>query len=84
MCPGYDTKQSDGEVSVMLEFWEMQNTSSLPSLPGSLWLRVAAPDNVLSIGQVELNSVLMLNWIAWNRTVATFKLRTYAKLNCLK
>ena len=25
----------------------------------------------------------MLNWIAWNRTVLTFKLRTYAKLNCL-
>ena len=22
-CPGYDTKQSDGEVQVMLELWEM-------------------------------------------------------------
>ena len=22
-CPCYDTKQSDGEASVMLEFWEM-------------------------------------------------------------
>ena len=29
-------------------------------------------------------TVLMLNWIVWNRTVLTFKLRTYAKLNCLK
>ena len=26
----------------------------------------------------------MLNWIVWNRTVFTFKLCTYAKLNCLK
>ena len=31
-CPGYDTKQSDGEVPVMLELWGMQNNSSLPSL----------------------------------------------------
>ena len=33
---GYDIKQSDGEVPVMLELWGMQSTSSLPSLPGSL------------------------------------------------
>ena len=33
----YDTKQSDGEASLMLELWEMQSTSSLPSLPGPLW-----------------------------------------------
>ena len=37
-CPGYDTKQSDGEVPAM---W---NTPSLPSLPGSLWPGVVAPD----------------------------------------
>ena len=30
-CLGYDTKQSDGEVPVMLEFWAMQSTPSLPS-----------------------------------------------------
>ena len=29
-CPGNDTKQSDGEVPVMLELWGMQSTSSLP------------------------------------------------------
>ena len=34
-CPGHDTKQSDGEVSVMLELWGMQSTSLLPSLPRS-------------------------------------------------
>ena len=36
-CPGYDIKQSDGEVPVMLELWEMQSTPLLPSLPGPLW-----------------------------------------------
>ena len=35
-CPGYDTKQSDGEVSVMLELWGMWSTSSLPLLSGLL------------------------------------------------
>ena len=30
----YDTKKSDGEASVVLELWEMQRTSLLPSLPG--------------------------------------------------
>ena len=35
-CPRYDTKQSDGEVLVMLKLWRMQSTSLLPSLPGSL------------------------------------------------
>ena len=32
----YDTKQSDGVVSVMLEFWGMQGTSSLQLLSGPL------------------------------------------------
>ena len=35
-CPGYDTKQFDGEVPVMLELWGMQSTPLLPSLPGPL------------------------------------------------
>ena len=71
-CPGYDTKQSDGEVSVMLELWGMWSTLSLALLPGSLWLGVVAPDRVLSMGQIELNCVIMLNRIVWNRTVLTF------------
>ena len=53
-------KQSDGEVPVMLELWEMRSTHSLPSLPGSLWPRVVAPYRVLSMGQIELNCKLML------------------------
>ena len=49
-CPGYDTKQSDGKVPVMLELWGMQSTLSLPSLPGPLWPGVVAPDRALSMG----------------------------------
>ena len=30
--PAYDTKQSDGEVLVILQLWGMQSTPSLPSL----------------------------------------------------
>ena len=71
--PGYDTKQSDGEVPVILELWRMQSTPSLLSLPGPLWPGVIAPDRVLSMGQIEVNCVFTLNWIAWNRTVYMFK-----------
>ena len=54
-CPGYDTKQSDGEFPVMLELWGMWSTSSLPLLTGTLSLRVVVSDGVISIGQIELN-----------------------------
>ena len=60
----------------------MRSTSLLPSLPGPLWPGVVAPDRVLRLGQIELNFVFTLNWIAWNRTVLTFKLGTYAKMDC--
>ena len=33
----YDTKQSDGEVPVILELWKMRSVPSLPSLRGPLW-----------------------------------------------
>ena len=80
----YDTKQSDGEVPVMMELWRRWSTPLFPSFPGSLWPTVVAPDRVLSMGWIDLNCVLMLDWIAWNRTVLTLKLYTYARLNCLK
>ena len=35
-CPGYDTKSSDGDVPVMLEFGGIWSTPSLPSLPDPL------------------------------------------------
>ena len=44
-CPGNDTKQSDGEVPVMLELWGMWSTPSLPLLPAPLWPRMVAPDS---------------------------------------
>ena len=37
-CPGYDTKQSDGETPIMLELWEIGSTPSLPLLPCPLLL----------------------------------------------
>ena len=71
----YGTKQS---VPVMLELCGMWNTISLPSFPGLVRAGVVAPDRVQSMGQIELNCV------GWDGTVFAFKLRTYAKLNCLK
>ena len=55
ICLRYDTKQSDGEVPVLLELWEMQSIPSLPSLPGPLLPIVVAPGRVISMGQIELN-----------------------------
>ena len=49
-CPGYDTKQSDGEVPAVLELWGIWSTPSLPSLPSPLWPGVVAPDRALSMG----------------------------------
>ena len=48
--PGYDTKQSDGEVPAVLELWGMRSTPSLPSLLGPLWPGVVAPDRAPSMG----------------------------------
>ena len=65
----YDTKQSDDEVLVMLELCGMQSTPSLPLVPGSLWPGVVTPDGARAMGLIELNCMLMLNWIVWIRTV---------------
>ena len=63
----YDTKSYGGATA-------MWNTPLLPLLPGQLWPGVVAPDRVLSLGQIGLNSVLMLNWIIWNRSVYMYKM----------
>ena len=39
----------------------MRGTPLLPSLPGLLWPEVVAPDRVISIGQIELKRICMLN-----------------------
>ena len=62
----------------------MRSTSSLPLLPGPFWPGVIALYWVLSMGQIELNSMLLLNVITLNRTILIYKLRTYAKMTCLK
>ena len=49
-CPGYDTKQSDGKVPVVLGLWGVQSTPSLPLLPGPLWPSMVAPAGALSMG----------------------------------
>ena len=53
----------------MLELEGMWCTPSLSLLPGPLWPGVVGPDRVLSMSQIELNSILMQNWVFWNRTV---------------
>ena len=80
----YDTKRSDGEAYVMLELWGIRSTSSLQSLPDLIWPGVVAPNWVLCMGQVELNVVRMLNWIASSRTLFNFQLCIDVKLNCMK
>ena len=42
-CLEYNTKQSDGEVTVMLELWGMWNIPSFPLISGPLWSGMAAP-----------------------------------------
>ena len=64
-CPGYDTKQIWWWDSSNIGALRKVDTPSLPMLPDPLWLGVASPDRVLSMGQIELNRVLMLNWIVW-------------------
>ena len=45
----------------MLELWVMQGTPLWPSLPGPLLTRVVVPDRLLSMDQIELNCVFMLD-----------------------
>ena len=45
----------------MLELWGMQSIPLLPLFLGPLWPKVVAPNRVLSMGQIELKCVLMLN-----------------------
>ena len=60
-CPRCDIKPSDGKAPSMLKIWRIRNTASLPSLPGPPCPGVVAPDRVLSMGQIEINCVLILD-----------------------
>ena len=59
-CPGYDTKQSDGESPIILENAE-DPFIAIP--PRCTLAGVVASDRVLSIDQIEPNSVLRPNGI---------------------
>ena len=59
--PGYDTKQTHGEVPLMLVLWGIWSSPSLLSLPVPLWPGFGAPDRVQCMSQIELNFVLMQN-----------------------
>ena len=52
-CHGYDIKQSDGEAPAV-KLWGIWRTPSLPSLPGPLWHGMAAPQRVVSKGQIAV------------------------------
>ena len=58
------TKQSNNETPAILELWGMRSIPSLPSLPSLLCSGVVASDRALSVGQIELDCVLMLKLIA--------------------
>ena len=62
-CPAYDTKKSDSEAPGMLEL------RGMPSFSSPLWPRVVAPNWILSIGQIELNRVLIFQTIQFSITV---------------
>ena len=69
----FDSKQFDSEVPLILELWRIRSTLVLLSLPCPLCTGVVTPEKVLSMSQIELNNVLMRNWIVWNRTVFCIK-----------
>ena len=54
----YDTKQSDGEVPVMLGLWGIWSTPSLPLLPGPLRPGMVALDRALYMAEIELTAYL--------------------------
>ena len=88
------TKKGARGVMVIVAGIGHGDTSSNPGLVafhialiplGKVWIQLFSLQLwVNSMGQIELNCELIQNGITWKRTVVTFKLRTYTKLNCLK
>ena len=74
-CPGYVTKPSDDEASV-LELWGIWSIPLLPLHTGSLWPEVVVLVWVSSVGQIKLfNNLLHLKPFNCMQTVDV-------KLNC--
>ena len=59
------TQQSDGGILVMLDLLGNAEYPFIAIAPSSI---LAATDRVLSRSQIERKCVLMLNWIALDRT----------------
>ena len=59
MCPGYETKQSDGEASVILELSGMRSTPLSALVTGPFRSGVVEYDRALFMNQIELNCVPM-------------------------
>ena len=76
---GYDTKKSDFKVPVTLKLWGIESTRLLSSLQDPLWPGVVAPDKGPIYG-LNTTKPCVLN----NTDFFKFKLRIYARLNCLK
>ena len=76
-CLGYDTKQLNGEASIMPELWGIQGTPSFPSTPSSFWPKMHLIESYLWGKYLTFkpyaNKRLMLNWIVRNRTVWSFR-----------
>ena len=68
-CCGNDTKQSDSEDAVLVELRGIQSAALLLSLQGLFFPGEVTPEKVSSMIQIELNCMLMLNWIVSSRTV---------------
>ena len=60
-CPGYDTKQSDGEVPVMLELWGNVEYPFISIAPGPFWPGMVAPDKGPIYELNRTNGILILN-----------------------
>ena len=72
----YDIKHSNDEAPVMLELWGMQSTTSLPTLPGQLWLVVVAPDGFLSIRKYKFLT-FKLSVSNWSWETELFKIELF-------
>ena len=58
-CPGYDTKQSDGEDPLIPKLWGIRSTTSLLLIPGQLWLGVVLFTNPSAWARYDTRSIFL-------------------------
>ena len=69
-CPGYDSKQSDGEVPVTLGFLGNTEHPFIAIAPKSTLARRGSTWKGPIYGLDRTNSILLLNWIVWLNWIA--------------